>query len=211
MLASDVANTQFVGAYNPDSVLHVEFYNNAVPMPAESEKQGRPIFQDVIYIRIHTPGNQLSVIDRPMYPQDKSRFPLHWAQFQNTQGSGEQVAGTPVSQWAALSKAQAEGLRAMKFMTVESIANASDQQIMALGSTGAGGMAPFALREQAKAFLSSATDTALPQRLAAENQHLREQNQAISSEVDELRKLVLQLAENQKAKPGRKPKETADE
>ena len=67
MLASDDANPQFVGAHNPDQVLHVEFYNKAVEVPYESSKAGRPVFKDMVYIRITTPGIPiLNTIDRAM-------------------------------------------------------------------------------------------------------------------------------------------------
>jgi hypothetical protein len=54
----------------------------------------------------------------------------------------------------------------LKFFTVESVANASDLNINALGMMA--GMAPHILRDKARAFLQAAKDTALPQHQAEE-------------------------------------------
>jgi hypothetical protein len=57
-----------------------------------------------------------------------------------------------------------EELKYLKFMTVEQVAGASDAQISALGA------GYVTLREKAKAFLDLAKDSALAERLAADNE-----------------------------------------
>ena len=166
-LASDANNTQFIGASNPDSVLIVGFYNKAVQDNFQTEKEGRPVFRDVTYIQIYTPGNQLNIVDRPMYGADKARFPLQWAHYVNTHGEGGTKAiGMPLEQWPLLTAAQVAELKALKFMTVEQLANASDAQLATIHMIA--GMAPAVLQIRARAMLQSATDTALPQQQAAE-------------------------------------------
>lgn len=166
MLASDDANPQFVGATDPDRALAVEFYTRPVQNMFKSGKEGRPVFEDVIYVRINIPGNKESQIDMPARSEHKQRFPMQWAHYQNkTQGDAREV-GTPLSEWPILTRSQAEEFRGIKFFTVESIANASDANINNLGMMG--GMAPHILRERAKAFLKAAQDTAFPQHQAEE-------------------------------------------
>ena len=166
MLASDGNNPQFVGAHNPDQVLHVEFYNKAVEIPFESSKAGRPVFKDMVYIRITTPGIPImNTIDRAIREADKIRFPKHWDYFERTQGQSG-IVGTPVEQWPFLSKAQAEEMKGAKFYTVEMIANASDQQIGSIGMLG--GMAPLAMRERARAYLNAAAGNADKEHTASE-------------------------------------------
>ena len=162
MLASDFANPHFVGATNPDSLLHVQFYMRSEQDNFRSEKEGRPIFFETPYVRINTPGNQLSEIDTPVRKEHEFRFPIQWAAFQNTQTPQDQVVGTPVEQWPTVSRAQADELKGIKFFTVEQIANASDLQIQRLGMNGP------VLQQKARAFLASAKDHALEQRQAAE-------------------------------------------
>ena len=92
----------------------------------------------------------------------------------NRQGANDQeVIGTPLSEWPLVSKSQAEELRGMKFQTVESIANASDQQLQRIGM--AAGMSPYAFRDKAKAFLNLATNAAETDKREAEINALKEE------------------------------------
>ena len=70
---------------NANSRLVVFFHKKAKKNNFRSEQEGRPIFDDVIYIKKMVPGDSLSIIDRPMYESDKNEFPLQWAHFQNRQ------------------------------------------------------------------------------------------------------------------------------
>jgi len=166
MLASDDANPEFQGARNPDSALMVKFYNRAVQNNVESSQVGRPIFQDIIYIEIMTPGNSLNIIDTPAREDHKRRFPLQWAAFNNANGGEQATIGTPITSWPFLTKAQAEEMKALKFLTVEMLAGASDGQLQVIGMVG--GANPMVLRERAKAYLDASRGTAQPQHMAAE-------------------------------------------
>lgn len=195
MLATDVNNPEFSGAKNPDAALIVEFYNRPVQNNFASSKAGRAIFEDTIYVRINVPGVKESQWDMPARSDHQQRFPLQYQHFLNkTQGDAKEI-GTPLSEWPVLTRSQAEEFRGLKFYTVESIANASDQNINNLGMIG--GMSPYALRDKAKAFLKSATDTALPQHQAEE---LAKRDQEIAL----LREQIAQIA-SQVAKPAAPP------
>lgn len=202
MLASDLANPQFVGASNPDQALYVTFYVKPVQSPFKTQQEGRPIFEDVTYIRINTPGNQLNVIERPMYDSDPVRFPLQWAQYQQAHGDAK-VSGTPLSAWPLLTQSQAEELKALKFYTVEMIANASDQQVTGMGMLA--GMDPYQFRARAKAFLNAANNTAEPQKLAGEIEQMKREREQERAELAELRAQLAELTK--KRGPGRPPKE----
>ena len=180
MMASDGNNPQFVGAHNPDAALVVKFYSKAVHQPFESQLQGRPIYSDVDYIQIFTPGNQLNIIDTPVRSEHQARFPQQWAVYQNGKGTGMEM-GTPVNQWPFLSAAQAEEFRAVKFFTVEQLANASDLQLQSLGMMG--GMNPLVIRERAKAFLGQAAASAPAEAQAQENAELKERLAAMEKQV----------------------------
>lgn len=184
MLASDANNPAFVGAHNPDSALSVRFYSKPVQNFAETSNQNRPIFQDVDYIEIFTPGNQLNIIDTPVREEHKRRFPIQWAAYQNAHGGDQRETGTPMSQWTFISAAQAEELKALKFFTVENIANASDAMIANIGMVG--GMAPMALRERARAYLAAAQGTAQVQHDAQENAQLKAQLEALQAQMAQL-------------------------
>lgn len=181
MLASDDANPNFLGARNPDSALHVRFYSRPVQNNYRTQKEGTPIFEDIVYVEIHTPGNQLNVLDVPARDDHKQRFPLQWAHFQNTHGKDASVVGTPLGQWPLLTAAQAETIKGLGFKTVQQVAFASDEQIQKLGMYA--GMAPHVFRDRAKMFLEAA------QGEAALNKQ-SEEMAALKRELEELRALV---------------------
>lgn len=197
MLASDDNNTEFLGARNPDDILHVQFYERVEKDNFASQKEGRPIFKNVDFIKIMKPGDNTTEIDTYATEADKRRFHRQWALYQNNKSS-EQVQGTDVREWPIIDRATAEGLRAQKFYTVEQIANASDQQSQALGMMGP------RLKQQAQAYLLKAKDGAANQAQAKEIADLKEQ-------VAQLMKVISQTnaaanAPEPKRKYNRKPK-----
>ena len=142
-----------------DARLQVRFYKKSVQQEQETMDAGRPIYKDFDFVHICVAGDTLTEIDTYALQNHKTRFPIQWANYMNRQGAyDEEVVGTPVAEWPLVSKSQAEELRAMKFQTVESIANASDQQLQRIGM--AAGMSPYAFRDKAKAFLNLATTAA---------------------------------------------------
>lgn len=166
MLASDDNNPNFLGARNPDAALVVKFHRRPVLQPFETNQQGRPIYKDVDYVQIFTPGNQLNIIDTPVREEHKRRFAQQWAQYQAAHGADSGQVGTPVSAWPYLTASQAEEFKALKFFTIEQLANASDQQLQSLGMVG--GANPHVIRERAKAYLAAAAGAAPAESQAAE-------------------------------------------
>lgn len=159
---------------NADSRLQVRFYKRAVQQEQETLQAGRPIYKEFDFVHICVAGDNLTEIDTYALESHKRRFPIQWAAYQNRVGAEDsQIVGTPVSEWPIVSKSQAEELRAMKFHTVESIANASDQQVQRLGM--AAGMSPYAFRDKAKAFLNLATNAAETDKREQEIQALKEE------------------------------------
>jgi hypothetical protein len=157
-----------------DSRLQVRFYKKSVQQEQESMDAGRPIYKDFDFVHICVAGDTLTEIDTYALNSHKQRFPIQWANYMNRQGAhDEEVVGTPISEWPLVSKSQAEELRAMKFYTVESIANASDQQLQRMGM--AAGMSPYAFRDKAKAFLNLATNAAETDKREAEINALKEE------------------------------------
>src|SRR5688572_27172353 len=110
-LDSDVANG--------DALLDVKFY-----VRDHDPDKGKT------YVRIMTPGNQLSIIDQPAADHYKVRFQRHWLMFQAANGSSELI-GTPVLQWCKerpteCTDGQMMELQILGFRTVEQVAQASD-------------------------------------------------------------------------------------
>ena len=200
---------------NANSRLVVFFHKKAKKNNFRSEQEGRPIFDDVIYIKKMVPGDSLSIIDRPMYESDKNEFPLQWAHFQNRQSDDQMVSGTPLIEWPILTTAQAEELRGLKFYTVENIANASDSQLQRIGMLA--GMSPHTFRDKAKLFINKAKDIAEESKREEELANLREENAKIKAETDaKLAQMQDQMAAilaavGEKKPKGRKPKVEVEE
>ena len=193
-----------------DSLLTVRFYRKPIEIKDETIAQGRPIFRDADWVTIMTPGDQLNIIDTVAQDRHKARFPVQWAKYQNKVGGEEAISGTPIDHWPLVSMSQAEELKGIKFHTVESIANCSDQQLQRIGMIA--GMSPHAFRDKARAFLNLAKDSAEIEARNAELAQLKEENAKIKAETDarlaqmqEQMAAVLAAVADKKPKP-RKPK-----
>jgi hypothetical protein len=159
---------------NADSRLQVRFYKRPVKQDDASAEAGRPIYKEFDFVHICVAGDTLTEIDTFALEQHKQRFPIHWAKYQNSLGANDEgYEGTPLMEWPLVSKSQAEELRAMKFHTVEAVANASDQQLQRMGM--AAGMSPYAFRDKAKAFLNLATTAAETDKREQEINALKEE------------------------------------
>ena len=165
-----------------DARLAVQFYKKSLKQDIASDEAGRPIFKEFDFVRIMIPGDNLTEIDTYAQESHKQRFPRQWAHYQNQVANHEDIIGTPLDQWPQVTRSQADELRGLKFHTVESIADCSDQQLQRIGMVA--GMSPFNFRLKAKAFLNLATDSAEVAQRQAEMQALKEENAKIKEETD---------------------------
>ena len=165
-----------------DSRLAVQFYKKSMKQEDASAEAGRPIFKEFDFVRIMIPGDNLTEIDTYAQESHKQRFPRQWAHYQNQVSNHQDIIGTPLDQWPQVTRSQAEELRGLKFHTVESIADCSDQQLQRIGMVA--GMSPHNFRLKAKAFLNLATDSAEVAQREAELQALKEENAKIKSETE---------------------------
>lgn len=204
LIASDDSNPEFVGARNPNTFLNATFYVKTLQNNFESEKQGKPVFYDETWIRILIPGRNDLAIDCPARQDHFNDYPMQYARFKNSQSEEAQTSGTPLSEWPAITRSQAEELRASKFYTVEQIANCSDGQSQALG------MNANMLRTKAKAYLENAQNSALAQHQAAELERKKKEIDDLKSGMNELAEQVRQLlAAKSQPKRGR-PRKVKD-
>ena len=165
-----------------DARLAVQFYKKSVKQDIASDEAGRPIFKEFDFVRIMIPGDNLTEIDTYAQESHKQRFPRQWAHYQNQIANHEDIIGTPLDQWPQVTRSQADELRGLKFHTVESIADCSDQQLQRIGMVA--GMSPHNFRLKAKAFLNLANDSAEVAQREAEMQALKQENAKIKEETD---------------------------
>ena len=187
--------------------LAVRFYSKELQNEFLTNKEGRPISYMADFVRIEIPGNQLSIIDTFVNNSHKAQFPTQWALYLNEKADGnhnpDNVQGTLLRDWPILNAAQATELKHFKFYTVEQVANASDQQLMAIGMTA--GMSPLALRDKAQAFLENAKDSSFAQKQAEE---LKLREQEINDLKEQMAKLAKMVEEKSKSEAKSETKET---
>ena len=163
MLASDLANPQFVGPVNPDSMLSVEFFWHEPEDVLKSEAAGKIVrLPKIPYVRIQSPGDHTSIMEAPVTERHKQRWPdkwLYWQIKENLIEGAAEIPGWKIEEWTHLNPEQVRDLKFMRFTVVEQVANASDSQCQKLGM---GGMA---LREAARLAIRSRLGVELKQEM----------------------------------------------
>ena len=187
MMASDLNNPEFVGATNPDAMLHVEIYWHEPIDKWASEVASQKAGKRVIvkgpkqeFIRIMRPGDKDNILEVPLREDHKQRFPQHYMYWQIAEGlidGGKDVPGWKLEEWPELDDKQ-ELLRELKFArfwTVEQIAGAQDHQVQKLGIGGLG------LREQARIALKERMRREFAADNAQKDKIIAEQGNAIAA------------------------------
>lgn len=169
-------NNSYSVSHGNDDGLWVEFESVPKQNLFESEQQGRPIFKDVDYIKIIFPGDKTKAVHRPVKEEDKLRFSKQWEVYQK-QGHLV-IEGTPIEQWAPLTKSEVAELKAINIHTVESLAALPDTALSWLGAR--------TMRDKAKAWLAQAVDGSAISALIAKNESQANKISALEAQVKEL-------------------------
>jgi hypothetical protein len=134
-----------------DENLLVRFEPGVIKDHEKTAETGRPCFKDHPWIRINVPGDRDNVF-RPSRQMDYDRFPVHWEKFRAKQ-SQESVSGTPLEEWAGITRCQIEELKYLNIRTVEQLANVSDANVQGM-------MGINSIKQKAKNWLENETGTA---------------------------------------------------
>lgn len=141
-----------------DKKLFVVFFREAVQSEFKTLEAGRPIFDDVDMIRIHTPGSRDTVVGLAHHGYQE-RFPRQWAQYRA--GIEQTTSGTPLNVLPWLTVSQVAEMHAMNIRSVEQLANMPDNTAQKF-------MNHHALKQQAAAFLEAAKGAAPMLKMQAE-------------------------------------------
>ncbi len=136
----------------------VNFYDEEVLHEKKSKEAGRPIYIKKTFIHKITPGDRLLDVKRPVREEDKEEWPSAWSRYE--QKKPENIEGTPLTEWAYLSKTRVAELHALNVLTVEHIANLSDSAAHKI-------MDFHDLKRRARNYLSQAKDSAIVNKLNA--------------------------------------------
>jgi len=173
-------------AAEADKTLLVRFFYKMVTNEFKTREAGHAIFDELPYISIIIPGQRNSEFVSPVNETHKARFPEHYKRF--LQQREQAPEGMPLEEWPMITRPMAEEYKFHNVHTVEQLAAIADTSLDKIG------MGALELRKKARAFLETAKDTALVQRLAVERDEqnaliaqLQESNKQLEAGLEELR------------------------
>jgi hypothetical protein len=161
-----------------DKGLLVQFYTKAVQSKEKTVAEGRPIYDEKVYVRIMVPGDRDNIVDRPVQDSDLKRFNRAYSAFQ--QGRKEQYDGTPLEAWPGISRSQVEEMKFFNVHTVEALAEMSDSNAQKFAGI-------YDLKRRAQAFLAAADENKFAEQMQAELSKRDEQIEALKVEIENLR------------------------
>lgn len=172
--------------FEHDNKLYVEFSRKPRLHPGKSREEGRAIYEEVDYLRIHVPGDKSSVVERPVNQLDIQRFGDRYNKWKA--GQAEAVIGTPLSALPGMSPSKVEEYKFFKLVTVEQLAEANDglgQKFMSFHQD----------KQRAKAFMEVARNNAPIEKM---NEELEKRD----AEIENLKTMVeaLQAAQSSKTR-----------
>lgn len=177
--------------FKDDKRLMVRFFMKAIKSEFRSEQEGRPIFVDIPYIEVITPGSRDTLVTEAT-AQYQHRFREQWENFKAR--TEPTLAGTPLNEVPWLTASQVAEMNALNIKTVEQLVNLPDVHAQKL-------MGSHDLRERAKRFLSAAAGAAETTKLEAE---LKRRDELIAEQGETLKDLQAQIAELKKGTAGQK-------
>ena len=176
-----------------DATLLVKFFEKPIPDQPATREKGRPMFKDVEFIEIRTPGNR-DAICRPARQRDIDRFPKHYQAYKD-RVSTEHLEGTLLSEWPLMARSRVEELSFHNIKTVEQLAGMPDSNVSQF-------MGMNMLKQKAQQWLKQAQDG----KASAE---LHKELEKRDDEIAELKEAVAALMEAQAAsKPAARKKPT---
>lgn len=180
---------------NPQGVF-VEFFTEAVEFKAESEKEGRPIFREIPFIRIQHPGDRNNVLETKVTDHYKQKYAREWREFEMR--GGNDIVGTLLSQWPPVTKSQVKEAEYFGIRTVEQLAAVNDAALQKIG------MGWRELRTKAIAYLDAAQGNAAQSAQAAENERLRNEIESLKASFE-----AMQADSPKRGRPRKEEAETA--
>lgn len=185
------------GTFDSNQPVSVVQYGNSRPLPcrfetkvvenkAATKAENRFIGREVDYIKIYLPGQGEPSEFRwdSMTAREQAQFMPSYKAWKERRV--ESPVGTPIERLLWLSPSRIDELKRRFICTVEQYVELSEPDIQRLGMGTRGEV------EKAKAFLAQAKDGGTATRLAQENTELKEQLAALTEDMKELRRSLMQ-------------------
>lgn len=164
--------------HSQDGALLVQFYMRPLLDEEASKAAGRAIYRDTEFVRIMSPGDKTSIIDRPVriIEDETVRFAKQYEMFKR--GAKEQVSGTPIGLLPGISESQVEEYKYLGLRTVEQLAAAPDSTVLRV-------MGMLEMKQRAQRMLDALEgrkDTERDDRIS----NLEAQNKALMEQLEKL-------------------------
>lgn len=174
-----------------------------------SEREGRAIFDEVIYVEVIAPGSKGSTpvfeVERVFAEEMNHPQPLRGIQYDQFKDMIEvfkkndeidaKMTGTPLTEWPEISRTMAASLREAAIYSVEALASLPDEKLSVVGPDGR------TWRTKAEAYLAAAKDSGYATAIAAENERLKAELDATKSQIADLAAQIEALSKAQAAAP----------
>ena len=96
-----------------------------------SKQQDELYYDDIPYMKIISPGQRYSTVDRKVHAKDKAEHKEQWEAFEKKQEL--RTNGTPLSEWSGVETDMIRELEHMNVFTVEDLANVNDANLTNIG------------------------------------------------------------------------------
>ena len=174
----------------------------------QSEKLGRPVYDEVMYVEVISPGSsgsspvfevlrtfnaETSEGQEPLKGVKYDEYKAFIADFESNESSDASLSGTPLSEWSEISRSMAASLKASAVHTVEALASLPDDKLTLVGPDGR------TWRAKAEAYLAAASNSAIATELAAK---LEQRDQDVKDLQRQLTELSSKLDAQDAAKTG---------
>lgn len=154
-----------------------EFYTNEILDQGATERSGRPVFNNIPFVRVRFVGDRSRTLERKVTDQDRARWPRQWAAYEA--GEAAIQSGTPLSQWPLIARSQIDEFKMHNIHTVEQLAGLPDVFLQRF-------MGGQAMREQARTYLKNAEDGSALSALVSEVRSLKAHNEALEKQLADI-------------------------
>jgi hypothetical protein len=174
----------FADSQESDHKTYVKFYIHPVHDEEKSAEEGRPIFNDLEYVEIRTPGNETNIIRTPVNELLKRRFSAQYRAFKA--GEIEQNTGTPLSEVPWITRSQVEELSYLRISTIEILSEVNDDIC-----TRHPGL--FKLKQRAQLYVQQAKESAPNLRLQKENEDMKARLDSLEETIQQQATIISEL------------------
>lgn len=158
----------------------------------KSEQEGRPIFDDIEFVEIISPGQSKSIPIEIVNKEHRERWPAQYEAFKK--GLDIALEGTPLEQWPILTPGLVQSFKALNIKTVEHLAGVDDGALQNLG------LGAREFRNKARDFLENAKTGAPLERERARADRAEAEVDLLKSQLQDLAGRMSTL-EGQKREP----------